>query len=48
MKFLGTQRFPGETKYLKMPLIARAWISNNKPFPTTVNELRLRYFDFKK
>jgi len=53
IKFLGTQLFPVETKYFE-EMIEDAFKSQEHGFliidllPTTVNELRLRYFDFKK
>jgi hypothetical protein len=53
IKFLGTQLFPGETKYFE-EILEDAFKSQEHGFliidllPTTVNEFRLRYFDFKK
>ncbi len=53
IKFLGTQLFPKETQYFE-EILEDAYKSQEHGFlitdilPTTVNELRLRYLDFKK
>ena len=53
IKILGTQLFPGETKYFE-EILEDAFKSQEHGFliidllPTTVNELRLRYFDYIK
>ena len=50
---MGTQLFPGETKYFE-EILEDAFKSQEHGFliidllPTMLNELRLRYYDFKK
>ena len=52
IKFLGSQLFPGETKFFE-EILNDAFKTQERGFlivdllPDTINELRLRTFDFK-